>query len=146
MRGGGQYLAAALDSETCWLDAVKVTINAGEEVCSPNSWISWSAYHAHNAADTIPACTTAMGMLPLFRDSSNSIAMMRHSTDVVKTAVRFLNPDQFPVIALDQPLYALAKIIQWNWPSVYGKDHFVIMLGGLHIEMATLKAVGNFLK
>ena len=44
----------------------------------------------------------------------------------------------------DQPLYALAKQIQWKWPSEYGK--FVVMFGGLHIEMAALRSLGTLLQ
>ncbi len=36
--------------------------------------------------------------------------------------------------------------IQWNWQEAYGEDHFVIMLGGLHIEMAGLKVIGDWLE
>ncbi len=50
-----------------------------------------------------------------------------------------LNPSQVPVLAADKPLYALAKQIQWSWPSTLGEDKYVIMFGGLHVEMATLK-------
>ena len=50
-----------------------------------------------------------------------------------------MHPKQVPVLAVDQPLYALAKEIQWTWPNRHGEDHFVIMFGGLHIEMAALK-------
>ena len=35
---------------------------------------------------------------------------------IVKAAVQHLNPCQVPVLAADQPLYALAKEIQWTWP------------------------------
>ncbi len=51
-----------------------------------------------------------------------------------------------PLITLDQPLYAIAKAIQWNWQETYGEDHFVIMLGGLHTEMAGLKVIGDWLE
>ena len=33
----------------------------------------------------------------------------------------------------------MATQIQWTWPSTHGEDSFVIMFGGLHIEMAVLK-------
>ncbi len=65
--------------------------------------------------------------------------MIKHSMTVVQSVVQYLNPGQVPVLAADQPLYALAKQIQWSWPSTLGEDHFVMMFGGLHIEMATLK-------
>lgn len=77
--------------------------------------------------------------LPLFLDSAHSVAMIKHSMEIVKDAVQHLNPGQVPVLALDQPLYALAKQIQWTWPTSLGEDYFVLMLGGLHIEMAILK-------
>ena len=46
----------------------------------------------------------------------------------------------------DQPLFALAKLIQRTWPREYGEDHFVMVLGGLHIEMTSLKALGKLLR
>jgi len=78
-------------------------------------------------------------LLPLFLDSAHSVAMIRHSMEIVRAAVQHLNPDQVPIFALDQPLYALARQIQWTWPTSLGEDHFVLILGGLHIEMAILK-------
>ena len=65
--------------------------------------------------------------------------MIKHSMDIVKTSVQYLNPGQIPVLAADQPLFALAKQIQWTWPATHGEDKFVIIFGGLHIEMAVLK-------
>ena len=31
-------------------------------------------------------------------------------------------------------MYALAKQIQWIWPNSLGEDHFVLILGGLHMQ------------
>ena len=45
-----------------------------------------------------------------------------------------------------KPVFALAKSIQWQWPEKYGEQQFVIVLGGLHIEMAAWKVVGNWLE
>ena len=67
--------------------------------------------------------------------------MTWHSMDIVKAAIQHLNPGQTPVLAADQPLYA--KEIQWTWPATHGENHFVITFGGLHIEMATLKWLGD---
>ena len=47
--------------------------------------------------------------------------MIKHSLDTVKDAVEYLNPGQTPVIAFDQPLFALAKKVQWHHPQTYGK-------------------------
>ena len=64
--------------------------------------------------------------------------------DKVKEAIQFLNPSQSPMLEADQPLYALAKHIQWCYPEEYGE--FVIVLGGLHTEMAILNMIGKLLK
>ena len=102
------------------------------------TWVSWSAYHADIQQTVIPPAAIN-ALLPLFLDNAHSAAMIRHSMDLVRAAVHHLNPGQVPVLAADQPLYALAKEIQWTWPDSHGEDHFVIMFGGLHIEMAVLK-------
>lgn len=57
-----------------------------------------------------------------------------------------LNPNQVPVITLDQSLYAIAKLIQWKWPDTHGENHLITILGGLHIEMATLNVIGDCLE
>jgi len=66
--------------------------------------------------------------------------------DVIKKAVEHLNAGQTPVLTFDQPLFALAKQIQWKWPEKYGEDKLVVMFGGLHIEMAALKTIGDWLQ
>ena len=66
--------------------------------------------------------------------------------DVIRQAVRVVNRNQVPVITLDQPLYAIAKQIQWIWPDQYGEEKFVVVLGGLHIEMSAFKLLGDWLE
>ena len=109
-----------------------------------NENISWAAYHARNQESQDRIVTTS-ALLPLFHESAHTVAMIRHSIDVVRSAVEHLNPGQTPVVTVDQPLFALAKEIQWTWPDRYGEESLVIMFGGLHIEMAALKTVGDWL-
>ena len=55
--------------------------------------------------------------------------------------------------ALLHPLFTTAAIDNIDliyeygvtWPQGYGEEHFVILSGGLHIEMATFKVAGNWL-
>lgn len=84
--------------------------------------------------------------MPLFQEEAHSAATIRHAMDVVSQAVRFLNPGQVPVLACDQPLFAIAKKIQWNWPATYGEQKLVVMFGGFHTELAALKALGTWLE
>ena len=102
--------------------------------------IFWPSYHAKNQNDEKKVDISVL--LPLFRKGSKSAAMIKHAKGVVKQAVNHVNPNQAPVTALDQPLYAIAKQIQWNWSNIYGKKKFVNMIGALHIEMAALKTLG----
>ena len=49
-------------------------------------------------------------------------------------------------MACDQPIFVLAKQIQWEWSDIYGEYKFVVMFGGLHIEMAAFLLLGDLLK
>ena len=125
-----------------WLQFLHDLLLNGSDAVTTH--VTWSAFHAQRQPQCMKNSSTT-ALLPLFRDPSNSIAMVKHAMDVIKVAVDHLNNGQTPVMACDQPLYALAKIIQWNFPELYGESSYVIMLGGLHIEMAGLKALGSFL-
>ena len=46
---------------------------------------------------------------------------------------------------MDQPLFTIAKQIQWEKADLYGDEKYVVMMGGLHVEMASLKMVGYWL-
>ena len=81
----------------------------------------------------------------MFYNVAHSEAMISHAMKVVKKAVSHLNGNQTPILAMDQPLYAIAKKLQWMLPSIYGEEKFVVMFGGLHIEMAAFKMLGDIL-
>lgn len=65
-----------------------------------------------------------MGMPPLFHEQAQSVSMICYSMNFVHAATANLNPGQVPVIAFDQLLYALAKLIQWNWQKVLSENKF----------------------
>ena len=68
-----------------------------------------------------PAAIT--GLLPLFPDSAHLVAMIKHTMTIFQAAVQHLNPSQVPVLAADQPLYALAEQVQWSSPATLGKSY-----------------------
>ena len=86
-----------------------------------------------------------IGLMPLLMDNAHSAAMIRHAMDDICAAVHHLNPRQMPILAMDQPLFAIAKELQWAFPQTYGEHKFVIMLGGLHTEMAAIKVLGDLM-
>ena len=72
--------------------------------------------------------------------------MIMHAMWLIKQSINFLNPGQIPVVTLDQPLYAIAKKVQWTWPNEFEEDDFVLVLGGLHIEMVFMSMIGDVLE
>ena len=40
--------------------------------------------------------------------------------DIIREVTHHVNPGQIPVLTVDQPLYAIAKRIQWKWPDEWG--------------------------
>ena len=129
--------------EVQWLNNVKELISKEKVELDDN--VSWAAYHASNEpqqSDYKPAVTALM---PLFLENPHSAPMIFHGMNVIRSAVELVNPGQTPVIAMDQPLFALAKQIQWQWPQTHGEKKFLIMFGGLHIELAMLKTLGKWL-
>ena len=115
-----------------------------EEVSiSSSDTVTWAAYHASTQTEEHPPALTAL--LPLFYEKAATPAMVKHGMDVLRQAITFLNPNQVPVITVDQPLFALAKLVQWKWPVSHGEQTYVVMLGGLHIEMALWSTLGDLL-
>jgi len=53
-------------------------------------------------------------LLPLFNEKSATPVIKKHGMDVQRQAINFLNPGQIPITAFDQPLFALAKLVQWR--------------------------------
>ncbi|KAG1664155.1 hypothetical protein GQR58_019968 [Nymphon striatum] len=132
------------DEEYQWLDNAKRVLE-DDNCIVDNENTSWAAFHAsRQPPDARAICTTSL--LPLFLESAHTVAMVRHSMDVVKNAVEHPNPGQTPVVTFDQPLFALAKQIQWKWPASYGEDQLVVVFGGLHIEMAALRTLGDWMQ
>ena len=104
---------------------------------------SFSAFHSHSDKDKKITFKTISTLLPLLLDSINSPAMVRHCMKIVTETVKYLNPTQLTIITGDQPVYALGKKVQWIYSDQY-KD-VLRMMGPLHIEMAFLSTLGNWL-
>ena len=118
--------------EYLWQDNAKKVLV--DNTLTPDN-ASWAVFHAScQSQEGRVICPTAL--LPLFLDSAHTVAMIRHSIDVV-TIISILG--RYQLSPLIGHLFALAKQIQWTWSESYGEDKLVVMFGGLHIEMAALK-------
>lgn len=111
---GGSTVNRAMEKELDWLEDVNGTIKRHPSL-EDKKTISWAAYYSTTDHQQNRAGLSALSaLLPLFPDQAKSVAMIRHAMDVIKACVNYRNPDQVPVVAMDQPLYAVAKQIQWN--------------------------------
>ena len=112
----------------------------GQDHLSNDEYISWAAFYASLQPEPVHPIDI-VALLPLFMEEAHSVAMIRHGMNIVNNVTQHLNPGQTPVIAMDQPLFALAKQIQWDTPGgIHGEDRYVIMFGGLHIEMGSIQS------
>ena len=59
---------------------------------------------------------------------------MMHAIPLTMQGTEFLNTGQTGVLGADQPLYALIKLIQWQFHDIVGEDKLIAMMGALHIE------------
>ena len=133
-----------------WLTHVQRCVEKGDnqhiwETESALQPISWGAFHA-SAVKEVPEKEANITLLPLLEDKAQSISLIKHAMILIKKSIESINPGQIPVLAMDQPLYAIAKEIQWSWPDELGEHSFVVMLGGLHIEMSALRLLGDLLR
>jgi hypothetical protein len=131
-------LKELLEKEYKWLECVDSNIN---HTLSKKDFISWGAYHASNG--DAPAFRTSSHMLPIFKEPAHSPTTMLHCMNRIVDVTEFLNPGQIPVMVVDQPLYAIAKRLQWKYPdSKIGESRFVVLLGAMHIEKMLWSCAG----
>ena len=128
-----------LTNEFEWLEKVSLTQNIESDIS-----VNGSAHHA-SMDRGLAFDVSIAAILPLLREQAHSVATVRHVMKVKET-LTYLNTDKIPVITAYQPIYAVLKQIQWQWPEQSGENKFVIMFGGLHIEMAALKSIGTLLQ
>ena len=111
---------------------------------SENDQISYAGYFS--AVSSLPNINPSVtGLFPLFEEKAATMPMMTHGLAMICKAIEKLNEGQIPVVTCDQPLFALMKNIQWQFPE-YSEDKVVVMLGGLHIEMCVWTLLGKLLQ
>lgn len=136
-------LKDAIVKENQWLNHAVEILQYSFDEYKP---LTWASYHAHlRPPVTDPPSISAM--LPLFTQKADPPAMIKHAMDILTRVTSYLHPGQIPVMACDCPIFAKAKFIQWRWPATYGEhvDVFLVMFGGLHLEMGMWNMLGNYL-
>ena len=73
-----------------------------------DSDLSWAAFNASQQDEVIKP-NMIQALLPLFSEKSSSVAMIKHSMDIIQTTTEHLNPGQTPVIVMGLPLNAIGN-------------------------------------
>ena len=134
-------LENAIEKEKVWLKNAVEKLQYSFDDYKP---LTWASHYAHlQPPMTDPPSISAM--LPLFSHKADSPAMIKHAMDILQRVTTYLHPGQIPVMACDCPIFAKAKFIQWTWPATYGEDVFLVMFGGLHLEMGMWNMLGDYL-
>lgn len=119
-----------LDYSKNWLENFNMLMDNEN---SYENGLSWGAFNSRHSNDKSSFKSTS-AMLPLLKDDINSPAVVMHSLDIVIAATKKLNPNQTPVNTADEPVYAIAKQLQWLYPEKYGEDKLILMLGNYFIR------------
>lgn len=147
-----ETMEVAIQHEYTWLEHLHVALKEDEMTDISNDMTQatkmkpWPVFHSQRNNDVDVRPKSSSCLLPMFPDCAHSIPMIKHSMKIAVKLTEHLNPGQTSVLTCDQPLFALTKQIQWTWPEELGEDRFMVMMGGLHVEMALLAALGSFLE
>ena len=79
-------------------------------------------------------------VLPQLRDKVSTFNMQAHLMHLNMKWTEALNPDQTAVDVSDQPVYALTKEIQLQYPEIFAK--YFAIFGQLHIEQSWIEGSG----
>ena len=86
------------------------------------------------ATEYVVKLPTEIGIYPLFPQKAAWASSIKHAMELGMKSTGFLNLDQTSVLGADQPLYAIIKLLQWQYPDTLGEYNLVAIMGGLHIE------------
>ena len=108
--------------------------------------ITWSGFNSILLSDKTIKPKAVIDVLPLFPDKAATPSMMKHAMKLTMEDTQFLNPDQTPLLGCDQPLFSIAKQLQWTFPETLGEEKLVVIMGALHIEDKMHGMIGKLLR
>ena len=129
------------DKLTQWLH--QVTRLCSDEFNDKNERLLFSGFHSRAQVKQVIKGLSVL--VPLLRDSINSLSMVRHCMGVTIKVISQVHPSQVQIVTADQPVYALRKRIQWMYPEEYGEAKIIMSMGCLHLEMSYLSVIVDWL-
>ena len=81
--------------------------------------LAWAAFRASLPAPSYLVVVVAL--LPVYLEDAHSAAVILYGMNFADRIVQYVNSDQTLVLAMDQPLFAIPKQIQWNSSKLINK-------------------------
>ena len=135
VRPGRDRIVSAKAKDETWIHhASDIILNKGSKL-DDGDRVTWAGFNSSRMHEDTVKPRAITGVLPMFPDKAASVSMVKHTMCITRDAIQFLNPGQTPVLGMDQPIYAIGKLIDWKWCDTHlCEDKFILMLGALHIE------------
>lgn len=104
----------AMQKDESWMAHVSRVLN--KDKLADDDVITWSGYNSLLAGDESVKPPAVIGVYPLFPDKAATASSMKHAMDLTLQGTEFFNPGQISVLGADQPLFAIIKLLQWQFP------------------------------
>ena len=143
LRPSHSLIHGAKSMDESWLERVSRILQQDAPLTEV---ITWSGHNSQHMSDDTIKPDAITGVFPLFPDKAATPSVVQHAMKLSLLATDKLNPGQSCVLGADQPIYALAKQLQWAFPNTLGEGKLVMMMGALHIEDKMHQMIGKVLR
>ena len=120
VRPSHDRVPGAMVRDEAWVSQVAGLLS--KEELKKSEAMTWSGFHSQLQDASSIKPPAEIGILPPFPDKSTDPGIIKHAMLIIRKAITFLNPGQTPVLGCSQPLYAIAKQLQWQFPTILGED------------------------
>ena len=103
-----------------------------------------SKYHSDNTPNVSLQGINAV--LPIIPKPVHRLYTQYYCMEIIKQTIAYLNPGQIPVDLCDQPVFVLAKEIQWRYLQKLSSRSCFCLFGWLHFEQCMLTIHGEPIK
>ncbi len=138
------FIDTVKGKDKSWMKHVATLLE--QDAISFDKVITWSGYNSRLMSEDSLKPPTVIGISHLFPEKSASASMIKRQCTCLCKVHSFWILVRLSVLGAEQPIYAIAKQLQWTFPDILGEDKLVLMLGALHIEGKIHQMIGKLLR
>ena len=130
-----------LSEERCWMKESIKMIRKPD--LNSEDWVSWASFFASRQTKMF-ASRMLSHVMPILLQKASDPSTVAHVLKIACGLTQYLNPGQIAMVETDQPLYQIAKKLQWKYPDeVFSEDNLFVSLGSLHTEKMLWQMSGD---